>query len=433
MSNQPPSAKWKDDHVLHLGGETETPTDPASEAPTWRKRIEPWLSAVFQSEHLSLLVGNGFTTAIAKEAGAKPVGMDTAAFDCIHHERVSAHAAHLAAVMGRGAPNIEDQISAALALLSGLQILQHADVPAWEAAIDKVLGSFMRDVLATEKGVGEGLDKAPPGGGPLAREILVSFLMSFASRTPSRERLHIFTTNYDRLVERGCDLAGLRIIDRFVGAIEPEFRSSRLQVDMHYTPPGIRGEPRHLEGVVHLTKLHGSVDWRYEPPRLYRTAVPFGADDKHPAVPTSPRQSVMIYPNAIKDVETAAYPYADLFRDFSSAICQPNSVLVTYGYGYGDDHVNRIIADMLTIPSTHLVIMAWSEKPHDRLASFVSRVGRPQQLTLLVGTHFGDIRQLVGHYLPKPAIDPLTIRMTELVERRGKLASKEPEEGGTVP
>jgi hypothetical protein len=140
----------------------------------------------------------------------------------------------------------------------------------------------------------------------------------------------------------------------------------------------------------------------------------------------------MIYPNSVKDVETAAYPYADLFRDFSSAICQPNSVLVTYGYGYGDDHVNRIIADMLTIPSSHLVIVAWGNKPHERIASFVARVGRPQQLTLLVGTHFGDIVHLVEHYLPKPAIDPLTIRMTELMERRGKLGGMPPPSGGTI-
>jgi hypothetical protein len=425
-------AKWEHDHIVHIGGETEMPTDPASETGAWRKRIEPWLSAVFQSEHLSLLLGSGFTTGIAINAGGAAVGMNKAAFGCAHEDRVNAHADKMAAAMGRGAANIEDQLSAALSLLSGLQILEHSDAATWEAAIDKVLTGFIKDVLASEKGIRDGLDKSPASGGPLAREILVSFLMSFASRAASRERLRIFTTNYDRLIERGCDLAGLRIVDRFVGAIEPEFRSSRLQVDMHYTPPGIRGEPRHLEGVVHLTKLHGSLDWRYEQPRLYRTALPFGADDTHPAVPASPRQSVMIYPNAIKDVETAAYPYADLFRDFSSAICQPNSVLVTYGYGYGDDHVNRVIADMLTIPSTHLVILAWDQKPHERIASFVARVGRPQQLSLLVGTHFGDIRQLVEHYLPKPAIDPLTIRMTELVERRGKLVGTEPGAGGAA-
>ena len=44
----------------------------------------------------------------------------------------------------------------------------------------------------------------------------------------------------------------------------------------------------------------------------------------------------MIYPNPAKDVETLAYPYAELFRDFAAAICRPNSVLVTFGYGFGD-------------------------------------------------------------------------------------------------
>ncbi len=41
----------------------------------------------------------------------------------------------------------------------------------------------------------------------------------------------------------------------------PIFRSSRLNIDMHYNPPGIRGEPRYLEGVARFTKLHGSIDW----------------------------------------------------------------------------------------------------------------------------------------------------------------------------
>ncbi len=34
-----------------------------------RKHIEPWLSAVFQAEHLNLLLGSGFTTAVGYIAG----------------------------------------------------------------------------------------------------------------------------------------------------------------------------------------------------------------------------------------------------------------------------------------------------------------------------------------------------------------------------
>ena len=85
--------------------------------------------------------------------------------------------------------------------------------------------------------------------------------MSFASRAASRERLHVFTTNYDRLIEHGCDLAGLRVVDRSVGALTPVFRLSRLELDLHYNPPGIRGEPRYMEGVIRMTKLHGSIDF----------------------------------------------------------------------------------------------------------------------------------------------------------------------------
>jgi hypothetical protein len=410
---------WDHDHIVHVGGETAAPVDPAADAMAWRKRIEPWLSAVFQAEHLSLLLGNGFTTAIAAYAGMKAASMNRVVFNCPSEDKVNAHAVRIAKATGRGDPNIEDQLSAALALFSGLTILGHGDAVKWAAGIDRVLHNLVTDILQTERGIRAGLDKAPVLGGPLTREVLISFLMSFASRAASRERLHIFTSNYDRVVEFGCDLAGLRIIDRFVGSIEPEFRSSRLQIDMHYLLPGIRGEPRHLEGVIHLTKLHGSLDWRYDRPRLYRTALPFGADEGRPSVPGNTLDSVIIYPNAAKDTETTSYPYADLFRDFSSAICQPNSVLVTYGYGFGDDHVNRVIADMLTIPSSHLVVIAWGHKPHDKAATFVKRVGRPQQLTLLLGKHFGDLVNLVERYLPKPAIDPLTIRMTELVERRG--------------
>jgi len=401
-----------------VAGDVDFPSDPASDPLAWRKKIEPWLSAVFQAEHLSLLVGNGFTSAMAGLAAAKPVSLSLASFGCANEDKVNARAVAAAKAMGRGSANLEDQLSAALAFLAGLQILEDKNASAWKKAIDGALDDLIKGVVETERAIKHGFGTTPKAGDPSPKEALVSFLLSFASRAASRERTQIFTVNYDRLLEFGCDSAGLRIVDRFVGSIEPEFRSSRLHIDLHYTPPGTRGEPRHLEGVVHLTKLHGSIDWRYDRPRLYRSPIPFGADASHPMLPESASDSVLVFPNAIKDVETAAYPYADLFRDFSSAICQPNSVLVTYGYGFGDDHVNRIIADMLTIPSTHLVAIAWGAKPHERVASFLSRAGHPQQISLLLGTHFADILQLVKFYLPKPAIDPLTIKMSELLERR---------------
>lgn len=127
----------------------------------------------------------------------------------------------------------------------------------------------------------------------------------------------------------------------------------------------------------------------------------------------------MIYPNSAKDIETAYYPYADLFRDFSAYLCRPNSSLVTYGYGFGDDHINRVIADMLSLPSTHLVIISYDEAG-GRIRRFMEATGRRAQISALVGPHFADLGTLTSFYLPKPAIDSITTRRTELVERRGR-------------
>jgi hypothetical protein len=56
----------------HSGAWDDLPTDPDeldSLINSARKHIEPWLSAVFQAEHLNLLLGSGFTTAVGYIAG----------------------------------------------------------------------------------------------------------------------------------------------------------------------------------------------------------------------------------------------------------------------------------------------------------------------------------------------------------------------------
>ena len=64
---------------------------------------------------------------------------------------------------------------------------------------------------------------------------------------------------------------------------------------------------------------------------------------------------------------------------------------------------------MLTIPSTHLVIFTYSGD--ERLTRFLERCGRQARISLLVGARFADIKSLVEHYLPKPALDRSTSRM----------------------
>ena len=97
-----------------------------------------------------------------------------------------------------------------------------------------------------------------------------------------------------------------------------------------------------------------------------------------------------------------------------------------YGYSLGDQHINRVIEDMLTIPSTHLVIISWSDEG-DRIKKFYERVKRPAQISLLIGNHFGDLKILVDHYLPKPSIDRTTIKMADLLKARGIVETDRPD------
>ena len=126
---------------------------------------------------------------------------------------------------------------------------------------------------------------------------------------------------------------------------------------------------------------------------------------------------LMIYPNSAKDRETSEYPYVELFRDFAASICRPNSTLVTYGYGFADEHINRVIHDMLAIPSTHLVIISYND-PIGRILKFYSESAHKAQMSVLIGNNLGDITNLANDYLPKSAIDRATIRMAELLQHR---------------
>jgi len=392
-----------------------------------RSRIEPWLTALFQSEHLALLVGSGLTHVLHRMATGNPLpGMGTSTLGVLDDE-IAAEVKRSAEAAGRSDGNLEDQVRVSNELLRGLEIVaslkpdeshELQQVAKLRDGLELLLGGFAKSILEGEAGI----VSATPQKREQAFNYLISFLMSFASRTGTRDRLHLFTTNYDRCIEAGADVAGLHMIDRFIGALAPVFRSSRLDVDMHYNPPGIRGEPRYLEGVARFTKLHGSVDWVECDKTIRRIGLPFGAQDvtpylSAPGLSGAGAMQLMIYPNSSKDRETALYPYVELFRDFAAAACRPNSTLICFGYSFGDEHINRIIEDMLTIPSAHLVIIAYGD-PLGRIMRTYEKLGRHAQITLLLGNHLGDFRALIDNYLPKPAIDRTTFRMAELLRAR---------------
>ena len=91
-----------------------------------RSGVEPWLTSLFQSEHLSLLAGTGLSIAIEYIAtGSAKSAMSIPILDVDLAKNIKASAKEVARKNSRGDANIEDYIRTINELLRGLEILDY--------------------------------------------------------------------------------------------------------------------------------------------------------------------------------------------------------------------------------------------------------------------------------------------------------------------
>lgn len=72
---------------------------------------------------------------------------------------------------------------------------------------------------------------------------------------------------------------------------------------------------------------------------------------------------------------------------------------------------------MLVIPSTHLVIISYDDCSGRILAQY-NKIARKPQISLIIGHDLTELKTLVDYFLPKPAIDRASMRMSELLRQR---------------
>ena len=142
--------EWKP-HFYRTGpylGEYEN--NPAEDASKLRTNIEPWLSAVFQSEHLSLLLGSGISISMASLLDAEAAEMKRCDFSEDYKEMIEKASEESAALCGRGEPNFEDDIRIATQLLQGLEIMNDERAAKLREDINNNLKDFLSDILEFE-------------------------------------------------------------------------------------------------------------------------------------------------------------------------------------------------------------------------------------------------------------------------------------------
>ena len=81
-------------------------------------------------------------------------------------------------------------------------------------------------------------------------------------RSTTLPRAKVFTTNYDLLLERALDSLGVLYFDGFLGTISRTLRTESYHYDLYYPGETTEGRVSRVDRVLHLYKLHGSINWR---------------------------------------------------------------------------------------------------------------------------------------------------------------------------
>jgi hypothetical protein len=196
----------------------------------------------------------------------------------------------------------------------------------------------------------------------------LAFLSKLVARDSNLGRAHLFTLNYDTLFEQALELLGIQYFDGFTGRAAARFDPSVYGLDVYYPGEVAEGRVRRFDKFLHFYKLHGSIHW-FEQDGEMRARHPDLAPFKSYAAKSSADKatslaaladhvpSIGILPTANKFAQTLTVPYAHLFRSFQVRLGIPQTFLLVLGYGFGDDHVNRIIENALMNPSLVMFVV----------------------------------------------------------------------------
>ncbi|KPP81422.1 MAG: hypothetical protein HLUCCA04_10550 [Oceanicaulis sp. HLUCCA04] len=175
------------------------------------------------------------------------------------------------------------------------------------------------------------------------------FYQSLTTRARGLAPPWVFTTNYDLFNERAMDRSGIPYSNGFSGTVERRFNPATYRLALAEQLDITSRRWAAVDGFVHFCKLHGSVNWTEEDTGL------FPIRESHAPLDPS-KDRVMIYPTPSKQTASFGSPYADMFREFQRQVVQDQSVLVILGYSFGDEHVNNIIFQGLSLPGFRVIV-----------------------------------------------------------------------------
>lgn len=230
------------------------------------------------------------------------------------------------------------------------------------------------------------------------------FTKKVLQRPLNLRRANIFTTNYDLAFEYAFDKLGVNFISGFSGFQKRTFKPEAFEYDLFFPGSTTQGRVQRIEKVLRYYKIHGSLTWIKENPSENNV---YGISEVPIEIVRAKKdyENIMIYPTTAKKSFTLDFPYSELFRQFAASISQSQSVLITYGYSFSDEHINDIIYQALTIPSFTLIIIDFNgtnEKDPLNVNKEIKKLKdlKDPRVIILQGEHLGSFSFFVEQLLP---------------------------------
>ncbi len=212
----------------------------------------------------------------------------------------------------------------------------------------------------------------------------LAFLSKLVTRDSNLGRTHLFTLNYDTLLEQALELLGIQYFDGFTGRANARFDPSVYGLDVYYPGELAEGRVRRFDKFLHYYKLHGSIHWKVINKELRARHDDIAAFADYRAKTPEKKAALLedkgfahnhrefgILPTSNKFIQTLDMPYSHLFRAFHARLSAPQTFLLVLGYGFGDDHVTRIIETALMNPA--LVMLVVEPNPENPIIERISR------------------------------------------------------------
>ena len=193
------------------------------------------------------------------------------------------------------------------------------------------------------------------------------------------------------MIEDSANEEGFTVLDGFKFAQKPIFDASMFDWHLIKDVPNVKTqEVEYMSKVINLLKIHGSLTWELSP--TGKNILRKSKDNV-----TNP---VMVFPSSDKYAQSYQEPYFELFTKFQEFLKRSNTLLITSGFSFADNHISRMILQAIK-SNVSLHILASDnqinpDKPNKNWSDLIKMQENDYQVALLQATMNGKLTDFLG-------------------------------------